>query len=135
MTRLEDWQERFHDVVERHSRLPFSWHESNCVYFVADVVEAITGEDPCAAERGCVDEQDFRRRLVAAGVRGVDEGMAARFPEIPPALAQRGDIGVVMVDGEACGVVVAGQHVLGKDRAGQMMPWPRSLMIRAFKVG
>ncbi|HWL06206.1 MAG TPA: hypothetical protein VNQ99_14955 [Xanthobacteraceae bacterium] len=135
MTRREDWEARFAAVVERHSRLPFTWGQSNCVYLAADVVEAITGEDPCPDQRGCADERDYLRRLAAQGHDDIGDAFAARLPEIPPAFARRGDVGVIDVDGRDAGVVVIGAEVIGKDRDGRMLRVARSQMVRAFKVG
>lgn len=120
--------------VERHKGLPFSWEESNCVYFPMDCVKAITGEDPWQDERGCKSETDFARRLAKHGFKNVGDAFGAKLAEIPVLNMGRGDLATV--DQEVCtpGVVCLGQMLVGKTEAG-MIYIPRGLALRAFKVG
>lgn len=133
MMRNENWPEMLIAEIDRHRKLPFSWIESNCFYFPLDCVLAMTGVDPWAHERGCTSEDDYKRRLVSNDLASVADAFAQAFPECPPAMARRGDIGVVEYQGVLCGVVVEGVDVVGKTLDGTLRV-PRTLLKRAFRV-
>lgn len=131
--RIENWPQALIAEIERHRKLPFSWDASNCLYFPLDCAKAMTGVDRWAHERGCTSEDDYRRRLVAYGFTGVADAFADKFVECPPAMARRGDIGVVAYNGILCGVVIEGVDVVGKSPDGTLRV-PRTLLKRAFRV-
>jgi hypothetical protein len=134
--RLKGWERALNATVARHAALPFSWHESNCLYFPLDVALAVTGEDPWSDERGCISEKEFARRLVRHGFTSVADAFAARLPEIHPARMGRADFGVIEHTGGISGVVCLGAEVAGKPGADfGMIYLPRSRVLRAFKVG
>lgn len=79
-------------VLAEHMRTPFEWGRSDCALY-ADVVWAMTGWDPIALYRGRYRSAEGAMRMIAeSGADSVLEFVARRFPEIPPALAQRGDL-------------------------------------------
>lgn len=131
--RIKGWERALLAEVARHQALPFSWDESNCVYFPMDCVKAMTGDDPWADERGCTSEQDFARRLVRLGFKNVGDVFASKFAEIALSYMGRGDLAVIEQDGKTPGVICVGAHLVGKIETG-MLFMPRSLAIRAFKV-
>lgn len=138
MTRLQDWPERLQEVLERHAALPFAWGASDCLLMPMDGVSAMTGIDPAAEIRGRYrTARGAARHLRERGHRTVGDAFAAHFPEIPVAMAGRGDLGVVRLpasDGYA-GVIVFGLGAWGKDaaRPGNIFV-PRSAIVRAFRV-
>lgn len=110
MTRLPDWQSRLQALVSARLCAPFAWGSNDCCLFACDAALALTGSDPAAKERGTYTTERGAARLLAklGGVRGIG---AARFgEEIAPALAQVGDIGVVMAGGRESLAVCGGQH-------------------------
>lgn len=131
--RIKGWEHALIAVVETHQSMPFSWDESNCVYFPMDCVRAMTGSDPWAEERGCSSEQDFKRRLVRLRCKNVGDVFALKFAEIPLLAMGRGDLAVVEQDDATPGVVCLGAQLVGKIERG-MIYLPRALAVRAFKV-
>lgn len=131
--RIERWPEALIAEIERHRKLPFSWGESNCFYFPMDCVSVMTGFDPWEHERGCVSEDDYKSRLAKYGFANVADAFDDKFQECPPALARRGDIGVVEHKDILCGVVVEGVDVVGKSPDGTLRV-PRYLLKRVFRV-
>jgi hypothetical protein len=134
--RLKGWERALNATVARHAALPFSWHESNCLYFPLDVALAVTGEDPWADERGCIVGEGIRPAPGAPRFTSVADAFAARLPEIHPARMGRADFGVIEHAGGISGVVCLGAEVAGKPGADfGMIYLPRGRVLRAFKVG
>lgn len=79
-------------------------------------------------------KQGAAKLLLKHGFHNVEEAFAAKFEEISPAMAQRGDIGVMEQDGEICGGVFTalGFAVRGDDRLYYMSIYN---VKTAFKVG
>lgn len=134
MTRREDWPERLIAAIEHHAALPFGWGSSDCFLLPMDVVLAMTDAEPWPDVRGAyASEAGAARQLRRRGFATLVEAFAAAFPEIPPSLAGRGDIGVVDSPRGLAGVVFMDTGVIGKAEAG-IRRLPRSLVLRAFKV-
>ena len=130
--RLEDWPERLIDQIQRHSTIPFEWGKSDCVTFPMDCVSAMTGEDPSRDHRHYSTPRGAAKALAKNGFASVGDAFAAHFEEIPPAMAQRGDIGVVEGEAATAGVVFMDVPI-GKDVNGTRRV-SRSLVTRAFRV-
>ncbi|MEJ2803854.1 hypothetical protein WAE61_18365 [Comamonadaceae bacterium PP-2] len=107
------------EVVLQRLDLPFAWGTNDCAVFAADVVRAVTGEDPLAALRGqWVDLSSAARAIAAAG--GLEAGLESMgFERLEPLYAQRGD--VVVYRGEAGDLslaICAGDSLLSPGEAG-----------------
>lgn len=138
MKRTEGWEKRLAELVRARERTPFAWGSFDCALFGADAVRAQTGEDPAAAYRG---RYSTKRGAYAALRRicggGVAEAVEANgWPEITPALARRGDVGLTGTpEGDA--VVVC----LGRDWAGPrfgavgLARVERAAIMRAWRIG
>lgn len=138
MTRREDWPERLLEAVARHDVLPYSLGESDSYMLTMDAVLAMTGAEPWPEVRGSYSTALGAAKLLRQrGFSNEAEAFASVFPEVPPALAIRGDIGVVPVPHGAgfAGVVCIGTGFVGKhaDRSGTIRV-PRSAVLRAFRV-
>jgi hypothetical protein len=121
------------EVITRHAAAPFEWGVSDCS-LAFDCVAAITGFDPIANIRGYTSAAEARRRLAEAGFRDVLSLVEARFPEIAPSEAQRGDLGFVAeVAPLMSPAVINGAIAHSKALAG-MAQIPRGLIVRAFAV-
>ena len=111
--RLEQWPERLADLIEARHAQPFAWGVQDCALFACDAVQAMTGIDPAIAFRGRYKD---RRGAYSAlgqflGVDGKRHSKAALgsvwakiavkhgWWEVPPAFAQRGDVGLLDLDG------------------------------------
>ena len=75
-----------------HATTPFVWGSSDCA-FVFDIIRDMTGFFPIEDMHVYTSEAGAVRVLRAAGFNSMLELVEACFPEIPPAMAQRGDIG------------------------------------------
>jgi hypothetical protein len=56
------------------------------------------------------------------------------LPEVPPALARAGDVGVVIEGNAEAGVVVLGAEIMGMAQNGVTV-LPRERLVRAFRIG
>ncbi|MAB00099.1 MAG: hypothetical protein CMN87_12075 [Stappia sp.] len=141
--RLAGWEERVLDVIADHQGRPFEWGGrrggSDCHMMAMDAVEAVTGADPYADERGRYRTAiGALRRFTARGFSGLGDAYAAVLDEVPPSLARRGDIGLVQV-ADASGrlaeaaVVILPPHAYGKSEQGALR-LPLSAVTRAFRV-
>jgi len=110
--RYQNWPERLSEIIERRLQKCFEWGEHDCCLFAADVVAALTGVDFGAELRGTYSTALEAARILKerGGVRGI--ASAALGAEIPPLMAQRGDIIMYRsANGEALGVCVGAQFV------------------------
>ena len=106
--RLRDWQSRLSVCLAERWARPFVWGQQDCALFAADCMASCTGEDPAAELRGT-----YRDAVGAAAVirrlGGLAEIAAARAgEEVPPSMAQLGDVGLVSSAGRDCLAVCAG---------------------------
>lgn len=138
LIRLADWRARLAAEMDRQRRAPFSWGSQDCAMgLAAGAIEAITGQDLAASWRGRYSSPSgARRALQKAGFSAVSDLVGSLLPEIPPAFADVGDIGLINADGPLkqalCVVDASGLIVLTPEGHGRR---PREDMIRAFKVG
>ena len=134
-------------VAMWHQALPFSHAQSNCLRLVADVDRAMTGNDPMRGyRRETRSARGVARVMKRLGFRTVADALAATYPEVAPAMARRGDCGLVeTASGELAAVIVLGDQVMGKSaQAANLHParkatgatlLPRTRLVRAFRIG
>lgn len=131
MQRLPDWRARLRTYVETSARQPFRPGRHDCALFAAGAVEAITGVDPAEGFRGAYRTLEDGFALIRdAGFADHIDMVARSFVEVPPIMAQVGDLAVVEED--ALGVVQGPMvYVLRLDGIGLV-----SLAVakRAFRV-
>jgi len=107
--RLRDWQSRLSACRAEHCDRPFAWGSQDCALWGADCVRAVTGEDPAADLRGTYTDAAGAARIIArlGGLRAIaDARLGAR---IVAAVAQPGDIGLVLSGGRECFSVCFGE--------------------------
>ena len=99
--RLPNWASRLQGLMLARRRAPFVWGANDCFLFAADCAEACTGIDPAAELRNAyATEREARRKMQEVG--DLITLAATRFgPEIAPALAQRGDVGLTVQAGRS----------------------------------
>lgn len=131
--RQKGWEARHKAVVEKHMALPAEWGVSDCYQFPDENVEALLGERMHRDPLGYKTETGAARKLRKRGFADVGEAFAARFSEVPPSLAQRGDIGVIERDGKVYGGVFT---ALGFAARGvrTLEFHPASAVSRAYRV-
>jgi hypothetical protein len=131
--RLKGWEQRLAAVVARHRELPFAWGTSDCFILALDAIVALTGRDPWPGLHDYDTRLSAARRLTEQGYGSLADAFADKFEEVPPMLAQRGDVGVTMSEGALCGALVAASGFVGKTETG-LITIPRQRIERAFRV-
>lgn len=127
------------ELLTARAAAPFRWGRNDCALFCADVVKAITGEDPVPEFRGKYrSEPGAQRALKSLGKGTLTRTLDAKFDRVEPAFAQRGDL--VMVKGMV-GICIGAHAVfVGVEREGSnerdgLVRFGRSEWRRAWKVG
>lgn len=130
--RRPDGFTRLGELMSRRLDEPFAWGERDCCLWAADAVHAVTGEDPAADLRGTYSTAyGAARALAQAG--GLLALCAQRLgPEVPPAVAQIGDIGLVDEGAQGALVVNVGLHWMGQ-RAQGLAPVMTEKVLRAWR--
>ena len=135
--RVQDWPSRLIAAVSRQESLPFDWQRNNCLTFQVDAVDVIVeggaGNEFARCFTGYKTALGAARRLRHLGFQSMGDLLASHFEEIPPSMMQRGDLGVVIWDGQECGVVLVGDLVLGKAVDGNVR-LSRDYVTRGFAV-
>lgn len=144
LPRIRGWEQRLVQALSDEPSRPFAWGGADCLCLVGTVTFALTGIDPMAIYRGAYStEAGAKRVLLEAGHTSLAEALAAHFEELAPALARRGDCGLVETgDGGAtlAAVVVLGAEVMGKSPPGPtggtgITLISRNRLVRAFRIG
>lgn len=130
MNRFPDWPERLANIIETRRKAGFLFGSNDCCTWAADVVLALTGDDPAAEYRGTYDDERGALQLIrdAGGMRGL-----VNLPEKHPGLAQRGDVVLAVVESrETFGIAdVGGWWAPGVDG---LVFRPMSDVFAAFEV-
>lgn len=131
MNRRHDWPERMDEALRAARPFSESYH---CAIFAADVVKAMTDEDPLPERDGTVVGAYARMRKSFATLR---EAVTARVgPEVHVAFAQRGDVVLrVIGDQEALGICVGQNSAFIADDGEGLVFEPTLEQAAAFRVG
>lgn len=138
LKRLPDWQARLANEMDRQRLSPFSWGVNDCAIGLArGVCMALTGQELIGDWRGSYKtERGALRKLREAGFADLGEAVSSYLPEVPPAMADVGDLALIATDsglGGALGVFdMSGLVVLTKEGHGRVA---RASALRAFKIG
>lgn len=140
-TRVPSWPAKLFAAIEEHD-CAFAPYNSDCARLAFDCVEAITGKDLFEGQGGYPIYNDDASAQAAIKSLGYDSGdptdiVADMFVEISPAMAQRGDLGVVDWQGQNCLTVCVGGKFVGKldSPIGGLIHVSRGKIVRAFAVG
>ena len=92
MTRVDQWERRFYEVLEAAASRPLAYGQHDCALFVAQCIKAITGADFGDRFRGTY--KTSREAFAVCQAHGSLEALVtARLgPPGPPRRAKRGDI-------------------------------------------
>lgn len=141
LTRKDSWQLLLHQYLCASREKPFRYGEMDCCLFVCDAIAAMTGVDVASPFRGRYGsrKQASRALEMFAGrpsVEAVTERVTKEhgMPEIPPALAQRGDVVLLpRAHDYSLGLVGLSGDILAASAVG-FEHAPLSLAIRAWRV-
>lgn len=130
----DGWEKRLNAVVAKHQLLPGQWGVSDCYVIPDDAVEAKLGTIMYPNARNYQTEKGAARALRKHGFANVCEAFAARFEEIPPSMARRGDIGVIERDGQFSGGVFTSIGFATRAHEGPLIFVSLSRVHKAFRV-
>lgn len=122
--RLPDWENKLNDYIASVRDRKFRYGRFDCVLFTMGAVKAITGDNK-------IGDLKWANRKEAEAIlaeKPLDERLAEKFEECPPAFARRGD--VAFYEG-ACGVVVGRYAIFIGD---QWQAVPITKLERAFRA-
>lgn len=132
--RVQDWEKRLKAAIQKHIDLPSQYGVSDCYLIADDAVEAVTGETMFGTgARRYTTPAGAGKQLRKRGFETVADAFRAKFTEIAPTLAQRGDIGVLERDGEICGGVFTALGFAVRD-AKRVLFLPATEAKTAFRV-
>lgn len=129
MIRRSTWPEDLYEFVDSRRDVPFAWGSNDCSSFAADAVHAITGWRPPLPEYAGAAAA---ARLLAD--RSLRDRVTDLFgPEIVPALARRGDLVLMVLDGRETLGVSVDEWIAGPGEHGLIFA-PRSIAVAAWAV-
>lgn len=133
--RLPDWPERLAELLAQRLRAAFVWGANDCALFAADNIQALTGLDPASHLRGQYHDEAAAQAVLAAegGLRGLAEALLGA-PMDNPALAQRGDVVCVALEGRDTLGVVTGAGRWAAPGARGLVYRPMSEVAVAWRV-
>lgn len=132
MMKQQGWEVRFDALVVQYYYLPFVWGVNDCFIFAHDVVRELTGVDIIAPYRGMYADAFEAQELIEEYAAGKYE---TSFADLTPveniSFAQRGDVGIITIDGvEYCGAIsMNGRAFLLRNIDGGL----RALPLKSFK--
>lgn len=111
--------------------MPFSWGQNDCVLFAAGAIRALTGRDALADIGAWSNQREALARLKELG--GLAAAVDGVLTALPPALAQRGDIGMIESQRGPALVVVCGLTLAGPGEHG-IEHLPREALIQSWSA-
>ena len=129
MSRLPNWENRLALTLAQWRGRQFRW-DADCARYLAAVTIAVTGEDPLADLRG--QYRTKREALALLSQKPMASWLDDRFPRVPIALAQRGDI--ALAGDMHLGCVIGGEALFFTE-TGFLGPTPRSDWQGVWGVG
>lgn len=134
IARKPGWRGALTHYVIATARDPFAWGKSDCAIWAAGAIEAMTGTDIARGFRGYRSWAGGVRKARAKGFEDHVAYFASLFPEIPPSMAQIGDVACVPADGDTLAIgIVQGEGIYVPMPEGRGIV-PLTSAIRAFRV-
>lgn len=134
--RVVGWEKALAEVVNTHLSTPGVWGTSDCLLTTFDAVFAIIGIDPGEDIRGKYNTAaGAQKLLLKRGFADVEEGLASLFKTENNLMAKRGDVGVIVRDGQRCAGFVCDRGFAVKTEQTGLIFVDQSEMRSAYKVG
>lgn len=130
--RTHNWQSALAVTMAARSSTQFSWGTHDCCMFACDCVLAATGHDPASGIRGTYRSAAGAAEVLAAhgGIRALaDARLGSR---VDPAIAQVGDIVLVVLEGRDTLAVCAGEAAVAPGAVG-LVSMPMSAAVAAWR--
>jgi hypothetical protein len=128
--RAHDWPERLVEYIDSRANMPFAWGPNDCCTFAAGAVAAMTGEDHRLAFGHKTEIGAARSLKKHGGIVGICD---ARLERASIGTAQRGDLGLALIDSRETLVVIEGAEVVAPGARG-LIRMPREVLITAWAV-
>lgn len=133
MRRIAGWLGALDALMSERAAMPFAWGPNDCASFGADAVQVQTGEDLLHELRGSRRAARAARRQERAG-GGIPAALArAGLQEVPPALAQRGDL-VQLAQGDGLVLAVCWGELAAAPGPRGLVHEPMTRAVRAWRV-
>ncbi len=139
MKRYPNWPQILETEIARAARRRFAWGKWDCALFAANVVRAMTGEDPAKAYRGRYKTEVGSRRALKRYGGGTLRRATTRALGAPLASvkkAQRGDVVLFKtLSGQTLGIVdLDGINAVAMDHLG-VGRRPLREAVAAWRIG
>lgn len=118
---------RLDAFLSERRALPFAWGDNDCACFAAAAVEAMTGENPMPRLRYRTEMGAARAIKRGGGLAALVGEALSGCGEIPPRMAQRGDVVLFEHEGEAVVGICVGRHIAS--------PGPQGLALTPLRAG
>lgn len=104
MNKLEGWEKRLNLIIESYLVTPFEWGKSDCLLFVADCINALSGIDIMADWRETYNTEESAYEMLG------DTPIESAFSDLKKitnnVFCQRGDVGILNLDDKKyCGII------------------------------
>lgn len=137
LDRPSGWDRQLEDVASAHVTIVPEWGRSDCLMTVADAIKAVVGIDPLKQFRGKYKtEAGAARKMRQNGCDSVRD-VFETFLQLEPVnrlSARRGDVGVMIINGEYCAGFVCSLGFAVKQPHGLSF-FPVTDIEQAYKVG
>jgi len=135
--RVPGWDRALEDLATAHVSIIPEWGVSDCLMTAADAIKAVIGEDPLAKFRGKYKtEAGAARKMRANGCENVKD-VFENYLQLEPVnrfVARRGDVGVMLINGEYAAGFISGTGFAVKQTNGLAF-YPVTDIEQAYKVG
>jgi hypothetical protein len=124
--RIEGWEKKLNDYIEKTALKTFKWGKCDCLIFASDASKIVCGVDPMSKKkkndpktiRGKYKTKEQAYELIKKHRRSFPNIMDVHFDRINPNFAQRGDIVGAKIEGLTFGVVWGGKAFFKMENQG-----------------
>jgi len=135
--RISGWDRALEDIATAHVSITPEWGISDCLMTAAEAIEAVIGENPLAEFRGKYKtEAGAARKMRANGCENVRD-VFENYLKLEPVnrfAARRGDVGVMLINGEYVAGFISGTGFAVKQPKGLAF-YPVTEIEQAYRVG
>ena len=87
-----NWLKEVSTYISSCKNTSFEWGRFDCCLFAADCCQLVSARDPAALYRGRYTTELGAKRVLASEHGSLAAAFGALYSEVPPAMAQRGDV-------------------------------------------
>lgn len=136
-TRVSGWDRAVEEVASRHLTVAPGWGATDCLMTTGDAIQAVVGTDPFSKFRGRYNTEAGAARMMRQNGCDNVRDVFATFLGLEPVnrfSARRGDVGVMLINGEYAAGFVCGSGFAVKQPHGLTF-FPVTEIEQAYKVG